>query len=236
MIAENIPYCGFSLFLTRALSLRIVNRRFAALRRFLSSRSVHIRPDNPRQLKPMATSVRASCVLARTNNYLWHDCQLNIVPAPNIARLSPPPLHAYISLFPSLSPLAPGVQGVWLRQATAATCVAEQTVFIHPRHTTLGLFTPCLSHPLSILLPLRASLRLSLSLALFELPTQPGDSVYSGVNFALQTRTNHCRCNCMQLSPSTFFPIWFKVPVENYTCAKECVCVPLTLQCDVHLP
>lgn len=231
MIAKTSHIASFLSFLRelcRSASSIVVSPRYTDFYRPVRCISdLTIRA--PRQLKPMATSVRVSCVFARTNNYLWHDCQLNIVPAPNIARLASP--SPYISLFPSLSPLAPGVQGVWLRQATAATCVAEQTVFIHPRHTTLGLFTPCFSHPLSILLP-PSPPRLLLFSSLSLSPLLYSNCPPNRATRYTRALTSRCRlarttvgATACNFPPSTFFPIWFKVPVENYMCVKECVCV-----------
>lgn len=232
MIAKTSRIASFLSFLRelcRSASSIVVSPRYTDFYRPVRCISdLTIRA--PCQLKPMATSVRASCVSARTNNYLWHDCQLNIVPAPNIARLASPSPCIYLSVSEPFS------SGPWCTGGMAATGdsrnVRRRTNCVHspPAHNPWPLYpvplSPSLNSPPSpLLVSPSPRLSLSLSLALFELPTQPGDSVYSGVNFALQTRTNHCRCNCMQLSPSAFFPIWFKVPVENYMCVKECVCV-----------
>jgi len=105
-------------------------------------------------------------------------------------RATPPPAYHCSRAF--LLWLVYGV--VWLRQATTATCVAEQTVFIHPGSTLSPFHSVSLSHGPS--LP-RSSLHLSRSLRTAH---RTGDSVLT-----LTSRyrlTNHCRnCNCMQLFP-----------------------------------
>lgn len=78
--------------------VRIRQLSFAALHRFLSSPVCATGFQNSsRQLKPMATYARVPCVSAHTDNYLWHDCQLNIVPAPGLASQ---PCLAYLSASP----------------------------------------------------------------------------------------------------------------------------------------
>lgn len=158
---SHIPIFLFYVLLSR--SRRQLS--FAALQRFLSSpvcaTGFH---NSPRaNLSQWQRMQRVPRVSAHTDNYLWHDCQLNIVPAPGLASqtpASPISLHLPESL-PSIA-LVYGM--VWLRQTTAATFVAEQTVFIHSSlcwHNRRGL-NP---HPVSPVSPsLSSYLSLSYSL------------------------------------------------------------------------
>lgn len=77
-----------------------------------------------------------------SDNYLRHDCQLNIVPAPaGVACLaSLLRAHCFRAFLFWLVHAGEGVgeerRKRWYggdRRQSAATCVAEQTVFIHPR-------------------------------------------------------------------------------------------------------
>lgn len=114
---------------------------------------------------------------------MWHDCQLNIVPAPGIARLATLPIYLSVRREPFSSGSCTGV--VWLRQTTAATCVAEQTVFIHPpplASLPLNPLTPF--HPVPLSFSSRLSLHLSFALSL----DCPSDQRHgTRVNFVLQT-------------------------------------------------
>ena len=123
------------------------------------------------------------------------------------------PSNPSISLFAEPFSSSSCTRVVWLRQTTAATCVAEQTVFIHSPLSLSSLplnpltsFTPFLS--LAFFSPPPS---LSLSLSLFLRTSRPTNHMVLALTSCYRL-TNRCRCNCASL----FLPpsrIWFKVRV-----------------------
>lgn len=164
------------------------------------------RIHNPRryvsQLKPMKTSVCRARIRAHTDNYLRHDCQLNIVPTPGGPRLT---LSIYLSVAEPFS----ACSRIHIQSGMATTGdsrnVRRRTNCVHsPSAQLLAPFTPLpvyLSISLSLSLPSPLCISLSPSLPVsLRTAHLTDDSVLALTSRCRLTNHRHCRCNCTQLS------------------------------------
>lgn len=149
------------------------------------------------QLKPMKTSVCRARIRAHTDNYLRHDCQLNIVPTPGGPAH---PFHlslccrAFLRLFS------------YIQSGMATTGdsrnVRRRTNCVHsPSAQLLAPFTPPPLVYLSLSLPSPLCISLSPSLPVsLRTAHLTDDSVLALTSRCRLTNHRHCRCNCTQLS------------------------------------